>query len=301
MLVNKLHASLPDLIIQERWPLSQLCTLKVGGEAEFFVAPDSFETMHLIVSIAREAGYPVYVIGGGSNVLFPDGLVHGVVLSTLKLNNINWRSDITADIDAGFMLGALMRELRNRNLGSMEFAAGIPGTVGGAIMGNAGAGGHGVCELVDDVLVINSKGELHDLPISDVEYSYRKCSLADDDSIVLSARMTFREAKPKDKDIFENYMLMRGLQPHALGNAGCTFKNPAGFESAGKLLDEAGCKNLSVGGAIVSDLHANFILNHGKATSSDVIELIKICQARVYDKTGIKLEPEIKILACKSE
>ena len=110
--------------------------------------------------------------------------------------------------------------------------------------------------------------------------------------------MTFRTAHPKDKDVLESYLLRRGSQPHGLRNAGCTFKNPEGFlaSSAGKLLDECGCKGLCVGDAIVSDMHANFILNKGHASSSDILELMKLCAQRVYDSTGIRLEPEIKIL-----
>ncbi|MBR0232434.1 MAG: hypothetical protein IJQ47_00100 [Synergistaceae bacterium] len=107
--------------------------------------------------------------------------------------------------------------------------------------------------------------------------------------------MTFRKSNPKDKDVLENFLLRRGSQPHAFGNAGCTFKNPEGY-SAGKLLDDCGCKNLCVGDAVVSEQHANFILNRGHAKSSDVIKLMKICIQKVFDSTGIKLEPEIKIL-----
>ena len=133
------------------------------------------------------------------------------------------------------------------------------------------------------------------LQIYDGEYYAR---LADGNRIIVNARMTFRQAKPKDKDVLESYLLRRGSQPHGLHthNAGCTFKNPEG-NSAGKLLDECGCKNLSAGDAVVSDVHANFILNRGNATADDVIRLIEICAGRVYEKTGIKLEPEIKIFA----
>ena len=296
MLVEELHSTLPDLNINEHWPLSRFCTLRTGGEAEIFVTPDAIEDMNIIFSLAINEGYPVYVLGGGSNLLFPDGLIHGIVISTLKLNTISWRTNITADIDAGFMLPALMKQLHERGLGGMEFAAGIPGTLGGALIGNAGAGGHGVCELVDDVTAIESNGEIKTWSSNKINYSYRKCSLADGQRIIVSVRMTFRQANPKDKEVYESFMLRRGSQPHAFGNAGCTFKNPEGY-SAGKLLDEAGCKNLCVGDAVVSDQHANFILNRGNATSSDIMKLIKICSERVYQNTGIKLEPEIRIFA----
>jgi len=296
MLINELHSALPDLDIKERWPLAPLCTLHAGGEAEFFAAPCSIEEIKNLFAFVMKEKIPFYILGGGSNVLFPDGLIKGIVISTQNLNSIEWRTNLTADIDAGFKMPLLMKELREKNLAGLEFMAGIPGTLGGAIMGNAGAGGRGVCELVDYVLCVEADGELKLINSSEFNFDYRKCSLADGKRIILNARMTFRKATPKDKDVLENYLLMRGSQPHGLHNAGCTFKNPEGY-SAGKLLDEAGCKNLSFGDAIVSDVHANFILNKGGATADDIIKLIEICARRVFDKTGIKLEPEIKIFA----
>lgn len=296
MLSNNLRAALPDIIIKEKYPLSPLCTLGVGGEAEVFIAPDSIEDMKLAFSAVMNENCPVYILGGGSNVIFPDGLVHGAVISTMNLKSIEWRTHLTADVDAGFKLPLLMKEVHERNLGGIEFAAGIPGTIGGAISGNAGAGGHGICELVDNVTSIESNGEVITRNISEINYSYRHCSLSEGKRIILSARMTFRPGQPNDREVYENFMMLRSRQPHGHKNAGCTFKNPEG-NSAGKLLDECGCKNLSIGDAIVSDKHANFILNRGNASSSDVIELIEICAQRVYDSTGIKLEPEIKIYA----
>ena len=295
MLLNNLHNSLPDLDIKENWPLNNLCTLRVGGKAEFFVSPNSIEEMRILYNLALNEGCDIYILGGGSNVIFPDGLVKGIVISTLNLNSFAWRTELTADIDAGFKLPLILKNLREKNLAGMEFAAGIPGTLGGAISGNAGAGDHGVCELVDEVVTLESDGEIKTWPNNKINYSYRRCSLSDEKRIIISARMTFRKSNPKDIEVFESFMLRRGSQPHAFGNAGCTFKNPEGY-SAGKLLDECGCKNLCVGDAIVSDQHANFILNRGNAKSSDVVELIKICSKKVYDSTGIKLEPEIKIL-----
>lgn len=295
MLLNLLLNSLPDLVVHEYWPLATLSTLGVGGKAELFVAPASIGELHTLYNILINEGVPIYVVGGGSNILFPDGIVKGVVISTLNLNTTEWRTHITADFDAGVKLSAIMKALRERGLGGLEFAAGIPGTLGGAIAGNAGAGGHGVCELLDYVITIEHDGNIRTWPDNEIAYSYRKCSLAQDKRIIVSARLTFRSANQKDIDVLESYLLRRGTQPHGLRNAGCTFKNPEGY-SAGKLLDECGCKGLAVGDAIVSDLHANFILNRGNASSSDVRKLIELCAQKVKDITGILLEPEINIL-----
>ena len=295
MLADILHSNLPDIAAHKNMPLSSFCTLGTGGEAEIFVAPDSIEDVSRLLGFAAREGCPVYILGGGSNVLFPDGLVRGIVLSTQNLNAIEWRTPVTADVDAGFRLPSLMKAVRERGLGGLEFAAGIPGTIGGAIAGNAGAGGHGVCELLEEVITVEADGTIRTWPHDEIAYSYRNCSLSEGKRVIVSARMTFRTSHPKDEEVLQSYLLRRGTQPHGLRNAGCTFKNPEGA-SAGRLLDECGCKGLSVGGAVVSDVHANFILNNGHATSSDVTELVKICAKRVYDSTGIKLEPEIKIL-----
>lgn len=295
MFVNNLRAALPDIDIKQNLPLAPLCTLNAGGYAEVFAAPSSLEDMRRLFVFVADANFPFYILGGGSNILFPDGLIHGIVISTQNLRAVEWRTPITADIDAGFKLPVLMKELREKNLAGLEFAAGIPGTVGGALAGNAGAGTHGVCELADDIATVEADGTIKTWHNSEVDYSYRKCSLSTGKRIIISARMTFRTAEPKDKKVLENYLLRRGSQPHGLHNAGCTFKNPEG-NSAGKLLEECGCKNLAVGDAVVSDIHANFILNRGKASSSEIIELIRICRQKVFDSTGIKLEPEIKIM-----
>ena len=295
MLLTNLQTALPHMTIHQNMPLSPICTLGVGGEAEIFAVPSTFEEARTLFALVMSEGVPVYILGGGSNVLFPDGLVKGVVISTQNLNAIEWRTPITADIDAGFGLSRLMKEVREHGLGGFEFAAGIPGTLGGALAGNAGAGGHGVCELAEYVITAEADGTIRTWPSSEIDYSYRRCSLADQQRVILSARMTFRTAHPKDAEVLESYLLRRGTQPHGLRNAGCTFKNPAGT-SAGKLLDECGCKGLCVGDAVVSDIHANFILNRGHASSSDIMELVKICASRVYDSTGVRLEPEIKIL-----
>lgn len=296
MLINRLLAVLPDIKIEQNMPLSPLCTLKAGGEAEIFIAPASFEDMRILFEFVMSEGCPFYVLGGGSNILFPDGLIKGIVISTMNLTRIEWRTSLTADIDAGFRLPELMKELREHNLAGMEFMAGIPGTLGGALSGNAGAGGHGICELADYVASVEEDGTIRAWNNNEIDYSYRKCSLSEGKRIIISARMTFRTARLKDSEVLASYLLRRGTQPHGLSNAGCTFKNPEGL-SAGKLLDECGCKGLNVGDAIVSDVHANFILNKGKASASDILELISICAQRVYDSTGIKLEPEIKIFA----
>lgn len=285
--------------------LSKICSLGVGGEAEFFAEPETPEMLQKIFIYARQNNIPVYTIGGGTNILFPDGLINGIVLSTRKLNSIEWLSDFRAKIQAGYILPKLLVDLREHNLGGLEFATGIPGTLGGAIHGNAGTSGKGICDFIDEIITLESNGNFKTWLKNDFKYSYRYCEISDDDErIIISCVMSFREAKSSDLQEINNFAAKRKNQPTGFKNAGCTFKNPVEqtSKSAGQLLDESGCKGLRIGGAVVSEKHANFILNisdENNSKSSDVIELIKICRKRVFEQTGIILEPEIKFVGFK--
>ena len=292
MFLNNLRASLPDTKIEEQVSLSPLCTLGVGGVAEVFAEPPSIREMQDFIRGIKDC--PVYVLGGGSNVVISDGTISGVVISTRKLDSITWLDNETAEIQAGCKLSTIIKDLREKNLGGLEFAAGIPGTLGGAICGNAGAGGHGVCELIEEVTGVDFWGNIKKYTRDDFDFSYRKCSLAEKKIIIASVKMKFHEGFSEEEN--ERFMSLRKNQPAKFKSAGCTFKNPDGY-SAGRLLDECGCKNLSVGDAVVSDVHANFILNRGSATGADIMELIKVCGRKVYDSTGIRLEPEVRIFS----
>ena len=292
MFLNNLRASLPNTKIEEQVSLSPLSTLGIGGKAEVFAEPRSIKDVQDFIRGIKDS--PVYVLGGGSNVIISDGIINGVVVSTRKLNSIRWLDDFTAEIQAGCNLTAIIKNLREKNLGGLEFAAGIPGTLGGAVCGNAGAGGHGVCELILEVTGVDYWGNLKTYTPEDFVFSYRKCSLAEGKIIIASVKMKFHEGFSEEE--FERFLSLRKNQPVKSKSAGCTFKNPEDF-SAGRLLDECGCKNMSVGDAVVSDIHANFILNRGNATKNDVIELIKLCGRKVYDSTGIRLEQEIRIFS----
>ena len=291
MKFNKLKPRLPDIIIRENWPLSPLSTLGTGGKAEFFVQPETVQQLQEIVRCAENT--PVYVLGGGSNVLIPDGVIHGLVISTRNLSSISWLDEYTAEIGAGFSLPVLVKTLRERNIGGLEFSAGIPGTLGGAITGNAGAGGHGVCEYVNAVNTVDAQGNLVAFGKDDFSYSYRRCTLS---GIIIASVVMSWNGGSWDEAKYSGFIAKRKNQPVGMRSAGCTFKNPEGH-SAGKLLDECGCKGLRVGGAFVSEVHANFILNGGNAISSDIIELADLCAKRVCESTGITLEPEIKTLS----
>ena len=288
ILLNSFNPQKPDII--ENQPLSQYTTLGTGGTAEFFAQPQDISQLQAL--IVEAGNIPVYVIGGGSNIVIPDGEIRGLVISTRRMNAITWRNDLTAEIGGGYILSSLVNTLRGKNIGGLEFTAGIPGTIGGAVSGNAGAGGHGVCEFVEGVRAVDGRGNMVEYVRGDFSYAYRECSLGG--VIIASVLMTFTEGWKEDE--YSVFMARRRNQPLNFRSAGCTFKNPEG-NSAGKLLDECGCKGLTVGGASVSEKHANFIINCGHATSSDVMGLADLCARRVYECTGITLEPEIHTLS----
>ncbi len=291
MPLNSLYPHSPDTIIKENQPLSPLTTLGTGGTAEFFAQPDSVSQLQEVIRAAKSI--PVYVIGGGSNLLVPDGLIPGLTISTRKLDAVSWRGTLSAEIGAGLSLPGLVKTLRGRNIGGLEFSAGIPGTLGGGISGNAGAGGKGICDYVDTLNAVDSSGDLVAYGRGDFDYSYRRCSVSG--VIIVSAVMSWN-GESWNESAYDDFLARRKSQPVKFRSAGCTFKNPEGY-SAGKLLDECGCKGLRVGGAVVSDIHANFILNAGNASSRDVTELSELCAKRVYESTGVKLEPEIRTLS----
>ena len=290
-----LLTSLQNINIIENKNLRDLCTLGVGGNAKYFAAPESVSDLVKILLAAKNENLPVYVLGGGSNIIFPDKLINGLVIATGNLSAINWEENFI-DVQSGYKLPLLVKIFRDKNLGGLEFAAGIPGTLGGAIYGNAGTSGHGICELVESVMTLDSSGNLKNFSANDFSFEYRKCSLADEKIIIISAKIRLDNALNWNEDEYKKVLSSRKNQPLNFRSAGCTFKNPAGF-SAGKLLDDCGCKNLSVGGAVVSDKHANFILNTCNASYFDIVNLIEICRRKVLNLTGINLEQEIKIAA----
>ncbi|MBR1437402.1 MAG: FAD-binding protein, partial [Synergistaceae bacterium] len=216
-------------------PLAPLNSLRTGGYAQTFASPDTPDALRSLISSCSKS--PVQVLGGGSNVIVPDGIVPGLTVSLRQMDSFRPLSKHSAEIGAGFPLPKLIGTLHARNLAGLEFAVGIPGTAGGAFSGNAGAGGHGFCELVDNVTALDSSGQLITLERGQFTYGYRYCSLRE--MIVISMVMTFRDFEPADAELLEFYRNKRRNQPVSSRSAGCTFKNPEGF-SAGKLLDECG-------------------------------------------------------------
>jgi UDP-N-acetylmuramate dehydrogenase len=291
--------------LEEGKRLAPLSALGVGGEAEFFVEPDGTRDVCELFRIRREARFPLYILGGGTNVVFADGVLGGVVLSSRRMAAFRWNEDgadvFLAEAEAGCPLPRVVAGAVEKGFAGMEFAQGIPGTVGGAVAGNAGAGGRSVGDLLEEVTTVEEDGGVRKWKRGEYGCAYRRCSLSSPGRFLAGCKMRLRRASRAEVERnAEAFRRARSNQPGGAKSAGCTFKNPEG-DSAGRLLDVCGCKGLRIGGAVVSDVHANFILNAGGAAGSDILRLMERCRDIVFRKTGIALEAEIKFLGFRTD
>ena len=274
--------------ILENEPLDKYTSLNVGGRAEFFVQPWQKEEIAEIYKYCY-GKCKITILGGGTNLIFGDGLIEGLVISMRDFMFNSYSLDYTSEALAGCPL----THVTGSKFAGLEFMDGIPGTVGRAIYGNAGTVEHGFCELLESVTTVEPDGNIITWPIEKIKYSYRYCSLSDSDRLILSCVVRYGRGFVNEQ-LLKEYRDRRKKQPLGSRTAGSIFKNPEN-DSAGRLLEISGCKNLRVGDAVVSYKHANFIINAGHASGNDVINLINICREKVYNQTGILLEPEVKI------
>jgi len=279
-------------------PLHRYTSFRIGGPADIFVSPESVDDVACVMELARSAGVPVTVIGGGSNLLVADEGVRGVVMRIGRgMSRIDWDGERVA-VEAGAPLPRLAKEAVQRGLAGLEFAGGIPGTVGGALVMNAGAHDGCMADVVEQVLVVDRCGRMRSLDGADMKFGYRRSRLQEETGLV-AVRAHLR-LRPADAQAIQEKMLgylerRRRTQPLGTKNAGSIFKNPPG-DYAGRLLDQAGCKGMVEGDAIVSPLHANFIINRGQARAQDVRRLIERMRSRVKEQFGVELELEVGLM-----
>lgn len=285
-----------DLVARDV-PMKEHTSIRTGGLARFFVEPDSVGKILALLQYLRESQLNHYVMGNGTNLLFPDSGYDGVVVrlggrfSQVTLEN----EKITAQ--AGAYLAAVSARAVEASLEGFEFASGIPGTIGGAVAMNAGAYGGEMSQVVSETLCIDDQGELIRLKSDEHAFGYRQSRVQTDKLIVLETTLTLRKG---DQAAIKSRMAdfnsrRREKQPLNMPSAGSVFKRPEGHY-AGKLIQDCGLKGYTIGGAQVSDKHCGFIVNLGNATSRDVLELIKFVRKTVYEKTGVLLEPEVRII-----
>lgn len=270
---------------------------RIGGPSELFVEPASREELRLVVAYAYRRGIPLTIIGNGSNLLVSDSGIRGIVV---KVGSGLARISTTEDglvVEAGAKLAMAAAAARDAGLGGFEFSAGIPGTVGGAVVMNAGANGSSISELVREVVVLDFEGEFHRKTKEEMNFGYRSSILQQEPSIVVEASfICYPRGKDAIKAAMEKFVARRKLnQPLCKPNAGSVFKNPPG-DSAGRLIELAGLKGMRVGDAQISTLHANFIVNLGAATARDVLALINRARETVNSRFGVELKLEVKVI-----
>lgn len=272
-------------------------TFRIGGPADFFVVPKTPEMLAEVVNFCRKEQVPFYILGNGSNLLVGDKGYRGVIIQIFK--NMNKISIAGEEIhaQAGAMLSVIAKQALANSLAGFEFASGIPGTLGGAVMMNAGAYGGEMKDIVKEVTVLTTEGEIVTIPGSEMEFGYRTSVVEKKAYIVLSAVLKLTQGMKEEiqKRMEELKGQRTSKQPLDLPSAGSTFKRPEGY-FAGKLIMDAGLRGFTVGGAQVSEKHCGFVVNRGCATAADVRELMKQVNEKVQSQFGVALEPEVKML-----
>jgi len=282
-------------------PLAKWSTLRVGGPALALVEPESLAEVQRLLAGCREAGLPWLVIGGGSNILVSDRGFPGLVLvlgrkfGAISEDGCDQEGRILIQVEAGCRLAKLVNWCQAQGLSGLEFAAGIPGSVGGAVMMNAGAWGGEIKDVLTSLRGLQA-GALVEWSRRELAFSYRSWE-APPGVVVLSATFALTPGQPElIRQVGQGYVAARkGKQPRGVASAGSFFKNPPG-DYAGRLIEATGLKGLTVGGAKVSEVHANFLVNTGGATATDLLALLRLVRERVWQRCGVILAPEVKII-----
>ena len=283
-------------------PMARWCTLQVGGPARAIATPANREELQRLLAVLAKLGVCWKVIGRGSNLLVSDAGYDGVIImlgrkfATIEPRAGKKAGETLVQVEAGCSLMKLVNWCTGQGLQGLEFAAGIPGSVGGAVVMNAGAWGKEMREVLSSVLFVRRSGEFVEREKSALVFSYRH--LETEGMVVAGAEFVLQAGDRQDIER-KCGQLMRDRkekQPQGLANAGSFFKNPAGLPPAGKLIQDAGLKGIRVGGAQVSEVHANFLVNTGSATAQDFLELMRLVQEKVLERFDVRLEPEVHIL-----
>ena len=278
-------------------PMKQHTTFRVGGNAGYFVMPQNAEEVKNIVALRKEADMPYYILGNGSNLLVGDKGYRGVIIQIYKeMNHIRIEDD-KVFAQAGALLSRVGTATLEAELTGFEFAAGIPGTVGGAVVMNAGAYGGEMKDIIASATVLTQDGDIITINKEDLELGYRTSVIAKKGYVVLEAEYQLQKGdKEAIRARMDELKVQRVTkQPLEYPSAGSTFKRPEGY-FAGKLIQDAGLRGFQVGGAEVSEKHCGFVINKDQATATDIQELMRQVSDKVMQEFGVKLEPEVKIL-----
>lgn len=273
-------------------------TFRVGGPADFFVVPQGVEELADVTALCRRENVPYFILGNGSNLLVGDGGVGGVVISMENFSQCRAEKEterVTAE--AGVSLARAAQEACRASLAGFEFAAGIPGTLGGAVVMNAGAYGSAMKEVLESVKVLTPEGKVKEILAQDLDLGYRASCIIPRQYVVLEAvlRLKAGDMAAIQERMDELAHKRKEKQPLEYPSAGSTFKRPAGHY-AGMLIDEAGLRGFTLGGAQISEKHCGFVINKNQATAADIIALCEEVKERVFRNSGVKLEMEVKTL-----
>lgn len=290
-----------DLLGEERVftgeAMSRHTTFKIGGPADYFLMPDKGTDVGRIVKICKESAIPYFILGNGSNLLVGDGGYRGAVIQIYKNMSAVTVEGTEITVQAGALLSSVAAAAKNVALTGFEFAGGIPGTMGGAVVMNAGAYGGEMKDVLTEVTVMDEEGEIITLPADKLELGYRTSIIKTAGYIVLEAKLQLKKGNPEViRETMKDLTIRRTTkQPLEYPSAGSTFKRPEGY-FAGKLIMDSGLAGYQVGGAQVSEKHCGFVINAGGATARDVRTLMDNVRDIVYKKYGVTLEPEVKFL-----
>ena len=296
-LQTALLETLPSTRVREEEYLRHHTTFKIGGPADLFVEPITMAELSFALRTIHEFNVPVTIIGCGSNILVKDGGIRGAVVSVRHMTQIMDCNDNTLCIGSGYMLKDASEFAWENGLTGLEFAIGIPGTLGGAVFMNAGAYDGEMSHVVTAIRAVDFQGHIKEYDASHLDFGYRHSVFHDNHEVIGEVIMTL---KPGDKNAIKARMdelteKRESKQPLEFASAGSTFKRPPGY-FAGTLIEQTGLKGLSVGDAQVSHKHAGFVINTGSASAKDVLDLIAEVQRRVYDQHGVHLEPEVRMI-----
>lgn len=289
---------LPEMTYEHEVPLARYTSFRIGGPAKRMAFPKDGSQMVLLIAFARSCGARPLVVGNGTNLLFPDAGVDRLVVNTREYAEVSIDAQGRVVAESGASLARTAVFAQQRGLTGLEFAHGIPGSVGGAVCMNAGAYGGEMRQVVESASVLFPDEGVKRLRGEELRFSYRHSLLADrPDAVVLSAVFALSAGEPEEiRSKMDELMTRRkASQPLEYPSAGSTFKRPEGYFAAA-LIDECGLKGLTVGGAQVSEKHAGFVINRGGATCADVTALMAEIQRRVWKEKGVRLEPEVKVI-----
>lgn len=278
-------------------PMKKHTTFRIGGPADYYLCPHSTEEMQKILQICKENNIEFFILGNGSNLLVSDKGYRGAVIQLWKNFSDIIAEEKTITVKAGALLSKVAAEALEEGLTGMEFASGIPGTIGGAVVMNAGAYGGEMKDIIKEATVLTKEGEILTLSKEEMNFGYRTSVVKEKGYVVISVVLQLEKGdREKIRKVMDDLKERRVTkQPLDMPSAGSTFKRPEGY-FAGKLIMDAGLRGFSVGGAQISEKHCGFVVNKGDATAADVLGLIREVQKRVQEQFGVTLEPEVKFL-----